>query len=99
MRDKLRDPLRLKHMLESSRNILNFMEGKTLENLKNDKILFYAVVKNIEIIGEATYRITSQLKGRHPEIPSVFVGRRPESPGSPVALILPASPISSYPLL
>lgn len=32
-------------------------------------MLFYAVVKNIEIIGEAAYKLTHEFTEMHPEIP------------------------------
>lgn len=69
MREELRDPLRLRHMLESAQNVIKFLENKSLEDLQIDQILFYAVVKNIEIIGEASYKLTSKFKSTHPEIP------------------------------
>lgn len=69
MREEIKDPFRLKHMLESSENVIKFMDGKTLEDLKTDKLLFYGVVKNIEIIGEASYKITDSLKEKIKEIP------------------------------
>lgn len=35
----------------------------------HSKILFFAVVKNIEIVGEATYMLTKAFKGSHSTIP------------------------------
>lgn len=51
MREADKDLFRLKHMLDSMNNVNLFMEGKTLEDLGKDAMLYYAVVKNIEIIG------------------------------------------------
>lgn len=68
MREFERDPLRLEHMLEAASNVKEFMAGKTLEDIKNDKILFFAVVKNIEIIGEAAFMLTKEFKETHHEI-------------------------------
>lgn len=77
MREEIKDPLRLKHMLEAIKNVQTFMNGKVLQDLKTDNLLFYAVVKNIEIIGEAAYKITKTLKETHPEIPwEVIEGMR-----------------------
>lgn len=53
MREPLRDQGRLRHILGAIDNVLEFMEEKTADDLRRDRILFYAVVKNIEIIGEA----------------------------------------------
>ena len=35
----------------------------------NDKLLFYAVMKNVEIIGEAAYMLSKEFKNAHPETP------------------------------
>ena len=55
MREKPRDNDRLNHMIEAIDNIFEFVEGKSFEIYKNDKILRFAVIKNLEIIGEAAY--------------------------------------------
>lgn len=69
MRETERDPLRIEHMLEAANNIMEFMKGKRLIDLQNDKILFFAVVKNIEIIGEAAFMLTKEYREAHPDIP------------------------------
>lgn len=48
-------------------NAIAFMNGKDLDSLKKDPILFYAVVKNIEIIGEAAYMLSADFKQEHPD--------------------------------
>lgn len=69
MREEIRDNGRLLHMCEAIRNIMGFMEGKELEDLSTNKMLFYAVVKNIEIIGEAAYKLTFGFVDSHPLTP------------------------------
>ena len=58
MREPIRDRQRLEHMIASIDNILQFVEGKTEESLSTEKVLFYAIVKNIEIVGEAAFKLT-----------------------------------------
>ena len=41
MRDKLRDPGRLRHMLEMAVLIQKEKDNHSLESIKNDPILFY----------------------------------------------------------
>jgi uncharacterized protein with HEPN domain len=36
------------------------------EDFTNNKILYFAVIKNIEIIGEASYMLSSEFKDAHP---------------------------------
>lgn len=77
MRESVKDPGRLKHILMAIDNVFEFLEGKSYEDLVNDKLLFFGVVKNIEIVGEAANHITKELQNNYPEVdwPSV-VGMR-----------------------
>ena len=68
MREVIRDSGRLEHILMAIGNVQKFLEGKTFEDLSQDKILFYAVVKNIEIVGEAANNLTKELQLKHPEV-------------------------------
>ena len=77
MRERIKDDDRLLHIIEAIANVFEFLEGKTVDDLTNDKLLFYGVVKNVEIIGEAAYMLTNEFKGRHPATPWIdIVGMR-----------------------
>lgn len=65
MREKIKDKTRLLHIVEAIDNIFEFVDGKTFERYKNDKILKFAVIKNLEIIGEAAYLLTKEFKTHH----------------------------------
>lgn len=69
MRETERDPLRIEHMLTAAERIKKFMVEKDLSDIQNDEILFYAIVKNIEIIGEAAYMLTKEFKTKNQHIP------------------------------
>lgn len=69
MRDNLRDPGRLRHMLEMAVLLQKEKENHSLESIKNDPILFYGLTKMTEIIGEAAYKITKEFKDSHKELP------------------------------
>ena len=62
MREKPRDKERLLHIVEAIDNIFEFLENKSFEIYKNDKILRFAVVKNLEIVGEAAYLLSKDFK-------------------------------------
>ena len=49
--------------------ILNYMSDKSFDDLPKDKIEYYGIVKNIEIIGEAAYKLTSWFKDSHASTP------------------------------
>jgi len=59
----------IEHMLESIGDIRSFMRGVPKENLKRNKEKLNAVVRSIEIIGEAAKSIPGHFKNKHPEIP------------------------------
>lgn len=69
MREPVRDKERLEHIIASIDNIFDFTKGKTQEDLNVDKMMFYAVVKNIEVIGEAAFRLTKTFCQLHPDTP------------------------------
>ena len=68
MREIIRDRGRLEHIIEQINNIEEFVANKSLKDLENDKILQYAVIKCIEIIGEASYMLTNDFRKTHKEV-------------------------------
>jgi uncharacterized protein with HEPN domain len=77
MREKPRNKERLTHIIEAIDNIFEFIEGKSVEAYQKDKILRFAIIKNLEIIGEAAYLLTKEYKTDHSEIEwSELIGMR-----------------------
>ena len=68
MREQIRDKNRLEHILESIDNVFEFTAGLTFDDFIADKKGKFAVVKNLEIIGEASYKLTNEFKSQHYEI-------------------------------
>ena len=68
MREQIKDKGRLEHILQSIDNIFEFTENVTFEDFIANKMLKFAVVKNIEIIGEASYMLTNELREKHKEV-------------------------------
>ena len=69
MRERVNDRGRLEHILDAISNVEEFLQGKDYECLLNDKILYYAVVKNVEIVGEAAYMLSLDFKAEHTDTP------------------------------
>ena len=51
MREEVKDRGRLEHMLTAIGNVEEFTANVSSHEFVNNKILFFAVVKNIEIVG------------------------------------------------
>lgn len=69
MREPLRDRERLEHILAAIDRINRYTAGKNYDDLVGDDMMYYAVVKNIEIIGEAANMLTSSFQKSHSETP------------------------------
>ena len=69
MREPLRDKERLTHMLAAAERVIRYTSNKTFDDLKADDMMYYAVVKNIEIIGEAANLLSSEFIVSHPTTP------------------------------
>ncbi|RJO62794.1 MAG: DUF86 domain-containing protein [Dehalococcoidia bacterium] len=63
------DKVRLNHVLESTGLISKWVTGKGKEGFLGDKMLQEAVIRQIEVIGEAVKSVSNQLKEKHPEVP------------------------------
>ncbi len=65
-----KDPLIfIGHILDSIKNIEEFIKDTSKEEFFKDKLRQNAVVREIEIIGEAVKNISDSLKNKYPNIP------------------------------
>lgn len=71
------DLIRLRHMLDSAREVRSFANGRQRPDLDRDRQLVLALVKAIEIVGEAAAGVSAETRARIPEIPwTDIVGMR-----------------------
>jgi uncharacterized protein with HEPN domain len=64
-----RDPeLYLEDIRIACNKIIRYMKGMTFENFKADDRTYDAVIRNLEIIGEAAKNIPEEICRSHPEI-------------------------------
>lgn len=71
------DTVRVRHMLDATREALSFVQGKTRDDLERDRQLVLSLIRLIEVIGEAAAQVTEGFQKSHPEIPwAVIVGMR-----------------------
>jgi uncharacterized protein with HEPN domain len=60
--------MRLEHIAEAIQRLQVHAGDLSEEELEQDVLRYYGIVKNIEIIGEAARMLTEQFKLEHPEV-------------------------------
>ena len=63
------DDIRLRHMLDSAEEAVGFAVGKSRDDLDDDRKLLLALIKSIEIIGEAASQVSEACKSDNDNIP------------------------------
>ena len=58
----------VRHMFIESEFILNHIQGKSKDEVLNDEVLCRALVRRLEIIGEAAKKIEDEFKADHPHL-------------------------------
>lgn len=59
----------IQDILDSINDIGKFTEGMDFHRFKKDKKTIYAVVRAIEIVGEATKNIPKRIREKYPKVP------------------------------
>lgn len=67
MRDD--DRIRILHMIDAAQAVEQFILGKKREDLDVDRLLLFAVLRAIEVIGEAASKVTDETQAAMPSIP------------------------------
>jgi len=63
------DEIRLSHMLEAAREAVTFIGGRSRKDLSDDRMLALAVVKAIEMLGEAATKVSPETRKACPQLP------------------------------
>ncbi len=63
------DTVSLRHMLDHAQEVLSMASGKRRQDLKQDRMLELALVRLIEIIGEAAGRVSLEGQEKYSSIP------------------------------
>ena len=75
MRDE--DRVRLRHMVEAAQSAIEFVSGRARADLDTDRMLLFAVVRAIEIVGEAASKVSNETRAAHNAIPwQAIIGMR-----------------------
>ena len=67
MSGKIDDTLRLNHILDAIVCIESFIEGISFDNFIKNELITSAVIRKLEIIGEASNHLSSSIKKRYSE--------------------------------
>ncbi len=69
MREHSRDRGRLEDILKYAQNVEQIVSGITYEHFVADIRIYYSVMKNVEVIGEAANMLTRHFRETHTELP------------------------------
>lgn len=71
------DLIRIRHMLDAAKEALAFAADKSRSDLDNNRMLTLAIVKELEIIGEAASKLTQEFRNTYAQLPWIdMVGMR-----------------------
>lgn len=71
------DRIRLRHMMDAADDVARFLVGRERADLDSDRMLLFAVVRALEIIGAAASKVSQETRGVLPAIPwRAIVGMR-----------------------
>ena len=63
------DQVRLRHILDAAHDIEYFIQGRTRSDLDTDRQLRFAVVKCLEIVGEAAGYVSDEVQLKLSDVP------------------------------
>ena len=66
----------MEHILTAISHIENYVDGITEEQLRDDMLHLHATIYNVQIIGEAVYKLSKEFKQQHPQTPWAVIEKR-----------------------
>ena len=63
------DRVRVLHMIEACESVQRFIQGRRRLDFESDQMLLFAVVRAIEVLGEAAGKVSEDTRSACPEIP------------------------------
>lgn len=71
------DRVRLRHIADALNAAMRFVEGRKRSDLETDDMLLFALVRAIEIVGEAASKVTAETRAEISDLPwASIVGMR-----------------------
>ncbi|MBI5914508.1 MAG: DUF86 domain-containing protein [Bacteroidetes bacterium] len=69
MPDRLGDKIRLQHILDAIHEIESYTDGIEMEHFVSNSMMFNATLRQLEIIGEASNRLSEELLQNNSDVP------------------------------
>ena len=66
---QIEDEVRLRHILDAARKAVHLTTARTRDDLDSDDTLALAVVRLLEIIGEAARSLSEEVRQQAPDVP------------------------------
>lgn len=63
------DFIRIQHIIDSCESINQFVKNRCRADLDQDQMLAFAIIRALEIIGEAASRLSAETRHKIPQIP------------------------------
>ena len=63
------DAVRIRHMLDATEDALEFVSTRNRADLEKDKMLQFALVRAIEVLGEAAGKVSAEGRAEFPLLP------------------------------
>lgn len=63
------DEIRIAHILDAAEAVVRFLVGRSRADLDSDQMLSFALVRAIEVVGEAASRISPETRASLPAVP------------------------------
>ena len=67
------DATSLRHMLDHAGEILSLAQGRSLEDLENDRNLELSLLHLLALLGESAGRVSEAFQTAHPEVPWALI--------------------------
>jgi uncharacterized protein with HEPN domain len=71
------DRVRLLHMIDAAEAAMDFVAGRQRSDFETDRMLMFALVRAVEILGEAAGKVSQATRDAYPQIPwKAIIGMR-----------------------
>jgi uncharacterized protein with HEPN domain len=63
------DMIRIRHMLDHAKEAVDLISGKDKTVLQQNRVLELALIRLVEIVGEASAKVSPETQSKYPSIP------------------------------